>query len=176
MADVYLAFSPKEQQDLMSLKNKKYLLHDEKSIYLGLVDLMFSYCYDYRTTTGDHTVESGWTLCKLSSSLAAFDTFTSLKEVLVASFRRSLAFPLYRHFDLSLLVLKDTTILFKLGKRALLKALLDMKSVIEKDEICYTVGRLWLEDYCVWLQSARYSFFLQNYVFNENIGTKSLLH
>jgi protein SHQ1 len=82
-------------------------------------------------------------------------TFTSISDVVLACFRRSLVYPLYRNWELSQKVLLDVTIIFKLGKRALLKALLEMKRIIERDEVSFSVGRIWLTDYCVWLQSAR---------------------
>ena len=85
-------------------------------------------------------------------------TFTNLKQVLLASMRRSLCYPLHRNWQLSTRVLLDTTILFKLGKRALLKALLETKRLFEKDEVCFSIARVWLVDYCVWIQSAGYVF------------------
>lgn len=41
-----------------------------RSAYLGLVDLMMAYAYNHRSTLGENTVESGWTLSKLSNTLA----------------------------------------------------------------------------------------------------------
>ena len=40
------------------------------SIYLGAVDILLAYCYDNRTTEGDPTSESAWTINKLSSTLS----------------------------------------------------------------------------------------------------------
>ena len=31
-----------------------------QSVYFGLVDILFAYLYDLRTTDGEHNSESGW--------------------------------------------------------------------------------------------------------------------
>lgn len=49
------------------------LLDNELQTFLGLVDILYAYAYDTRTTMGDHTVESWWTISRLSSTLAWFD-------------------------------------------------------------------------------------------------------
>ena len=48
-----------------------------KPLYLGLVDLLFAYCYDHRTTEGEGNVESAWTMCKLSSTLSCLEVRNS---------------------------------------------------------------------------------------------------
>lgn len=88
-----LVLTPEEQTELAQLKykeckcflqrssvlysrlmsQKKDLIQNEASIYLGLVDLIFSYCYNHRTTEGEGTVESPWTLCKVSATLSCFE-------------------------------------------------------------------------------------------------------
>lgn len=40
------------------------------SIYLGLVDMLLAYAYDYRVTGGEHNCESGWTIMKLAATLS----------------------------------------------------------------------------------------------------------
>ncbi|KAI9208549.1 SHQ1 protein-domain-containing protein [Polychytrium aggregatum] len=152
--DGWLEFSAQEREQMLRLPNKEYLLDDEKAIYLGLVDIMFAYCYNHRTTEGDNTVGSGWTICKLSATLACFEVFATLRETLVADIRRSLTYPLYRHFGLSLKIVEDLAVLFKLGRRAILKALLEIKDLLERDEICYMFNRLYIDDYCIWIQKA----------------------
>lgn len=43
---------------------------EEKRALLGLADVLFAYAYDHRTTTGDATVESAWTVAVLSPLLS----------------------------------------------------------------------------------------------------------
>jgi protein SHQ1 len=63
-----ILFSPVSPLDVIA---------DERPLLLALVDLMFAYCYNHRTTTGDHTVESAWTIAKLSPTIQWFDVRTS---------------------------------------------------------------------------------------------------
>ncbi|KAJ3188557.1 Hsp90 cochaperone shq1 [Irineochytrium annulatum] len=152
--DWWMEFTEAERGMMMGLPRKEVLVdaNSSKSIYLGLVDIMFAYCYDHRTTEGEPTVESAWTIAKLSSTLSCFETFTTLSETLTASLRRSITYPLHRNLRLSTLILRDVAILFKLGRRALLKALLATRHILRGDEGCYILDRLYLEDYCLWVQ------------------------
>lgn len=63
-----------EKDLLKELPNKEYLL-DESEMKIALysmVDILFASCYNYRTTLGENTVESSWTINKLSSTLSWF--------------------------------------------------------------------------------------------------------
>lgn len=76
--ETLLKFSSKEEQMMRDLPNKEYLLSFEKATYLGLVDLMFAYCYNYRVTEGDNNVESVWCIGKLSPTLSSLEVSLSL--------------------------------------------------------------------------------------------------
>jgi protein SHQ1 len=68
-------FTQQEMDCLKSLKKKTYLLDKEEKFhaFMGLVDILFSYCYNHRVNCGEMNVEAGWTIAKLSSTLAWFD-------------------------------------------------------------------------------------------------------
>ena len=120
-------------------------------------------------------VESAWTICKLSSTLSWLDVFHGgVHEVIYYSIRRALSFPLYRHWKLSLSVLQDTRDLFRLGKhvlvsssrpvilhytgrRKLLQCMLDVRNILNSCEPYYILNDLYITDYTIWLQKARYS-------------------
>ncbi|KAJ9073900.1 hypothetical protein DSO57_1011790 [Entomophthora muscae] len=72
-----LEFTEKEKAAMVSLSRKEYILNKEESrpIYLGLVDLILSYSYEYRVTLGEFSVESSWTIGKLCSSMACLESF-----------------------------------------------------------------------------------------------------
>lgn len=131
------------------------ILENTKSAYLTLIDILFAYSYDLRTSEGDTSVETAWTICKLSPSIAALDQFTTLKETLLASFRRALAYPLNRNWNLAEKVLQDVYVILKLGRRGILRALLAIKEVLDHDDVYYIYSKMFVEDYCVWIQSAR---------------------
>ncbi|KAG0219955.1 Hsp90 cochaperone shq1 [Mortierella sp. NVP41] len=147
-------FSTKEQELMRDLPRREYILENTKSTYLTLIDILFAYSYDLRTSEGDTSVETAWTICKLSPSMAALDQFTTLKETLLASFRRALAYPLNRNWNLALKVLQDVYVILKLGRRGILRALLAVKEVLDHDDVYYIYSKMFIEDYCVWIQSA----------------------
>ncbi|KAJ2998371.1 Hsp90 cochaperone shq1 [Globomyces sp. JEL0801] len=149
--DSLISFSESEREVLTNLKNKEYTTM-EISVYLGLVDLLFAYCYNKRTTEGEDTVESPWTLSKLSGTLSSFETFTSLEEALSCNLRRALTFPLYRSFILCEKVFSDVVVLFKLGKLAILQALLQIKILFNTHDVLYLMNQIYINDYCVWIQ------------------------
>ncbi|RKP37967.1 SHQ1 protein-domain-containing protein, partial [Dimargaris cristalligena] len=150
------SFTEAEQEQMRALPRKLLTVDAgmERSLYLGLVDLVFAYSYNLRTTLGESTVESVWTVGILSSLLAALDHHRpSLKAVAVASFRRALAYPLYRHWELCQAVWRDTQTIFKLGRRALVKVLLNLKDMFDHHDTYYVYSKIWFDDYCVWIQN-----------------------
>lgn len=42
---------------------------ERKTAWLSLVDILYAFSYDFRTTLGENTVESAWTINKLSATL-----------------------------------------------------------------------------------------------------------
>ncbi|KAL3851863.1 hypothetical protein ACJMK2_015564 [Sinanodonta woodiana] len=145
-----------ENEKLRKLPRKEYLIDDKvlPSVYLGLVDIMFAYAYDHRTTEGENNVESGWTICKLSSTLSWLECFSNLEDVSLSCMRRSLCYPLFRHWGLSQAVLQDVRQIFKLGQKKLLKCLLDIHRIMIDLDCHYILNDLYITDYCVWIQSA----------------------
>lgn len=129
------------------------ILHDVKKIYFGCLDILLAICYNQRLTERENTVESTWTIATLSASLCWLREFDSLESVLSSFFKRSLTFPLYRHVGFSMAVLKDAVAMLKAGKRALLKAFLELKYMLDHDEFKYILSKIFIDDYCVWIQS-----------------------
>lgn len=144
----------KEIQEIQEIKRKEYFIQDEKSIYLGLVDLMFSYSYNYLLNQGEENSESCWNLVKTSPTLSAFLTFDTLQQVVWTSAKASLSWPLLRNWEFTLKVLKHTTIIFKLGKKGIVKALLEMKRILEGDERTFTICQIWIIDYLSWITTS----------------------
>ncbi|XP_005092146.1 protein SHQ1 homolog [Aplysia californica] len=148
--------SEKDQELLLQLPRREYIIDDSvlTSVYLGLVDLLLAYAFDFRQTYGEHSVESDWVICKLSSSLSWLDSFSDLKEVVVSFGRRCLCFPLYRNWKLFEKVLSDVKLILDVGKSQILKCLLDMKMILAKSEAHFPLVEIFITDYCVWIQSA----------------------
>jgi protein SHQ1 len=147
------------------------------NLYLTLVTLLFSYMYDSRTSQHDPTSESAWTICNLTPSFTALDPPLSshytggchifskdeIQETLVPSYRRSLAFPLYRSFLLSEKCREDIAFILRKGKRTVMRCLLEMKYILDHHEIYYIYSKIWLDDFCVWVQADARWALLQRY-------------
>lgn len=144
-----------ENEKLMKLPQKSYLLskREEQKCFLGLVDILFAFCYNYRTTDGENTSESPWTICKLSATLSWFDSFEALRDVLICCYRRCLSYPLYRHWRLTEVVLEDVKQIVSLGKLWILRSLLEVHNIMQMDENRYIFNDLYVSDYIIWLQS-----------------------
>lgn len=69
-----MKFTDSERESLKKLGNKEFLLSKEDKLCAGLslVDIMFAYAYNHRTTLGENSVESAWTINKLSPTLSWF--------------------------------------------------------------------------------------------------------
>ncbi|KAK9366075.1 SHQ1 protein-domain-containing protein [Lipomyces kononenkoae] len=154
-----MEFTELEKKRMMSLPRRTYLIDSMvglKSVYLGLIPLLFGYCYDVRTTLDDHTSESAWTIGKLAANIACLDSsFTSVRQVMIACMRRSLAYPLFRNWDLSQKCWDDVYYLLRGGKRAILKVFLDVNHIFAFHDTYYVYSKIVVEDYCAWVQTAR---------------------
>jgi protein SHQ1 len=135
------------------------------SLYLTLLTLLFSYAYESRTTRQDPTPESAWTISTLTAAFSALDpppystcSLSSLSDselfaTLMPSYRRSLAFPLYRSFALAEACRMDVSDLLLKGKRTIVRCLLEMKHILDHHEVYYIYSKLWVDDFCVWVQA-----------------------
>ncbi|KAH3766419.1 box H/ACA snoRNP assembly protein Shq1 [Pelomyxa schiedti] len=160
-AEVDLIQMPPEYiQTLLSLPRKEYLISNTQELLNGLLQIMYSYCYDVRTTHDETTVESAWTISKLTPLLAWLDTPQNTRDALVGCYRRALTFPLYRHWDLTVRVAQDAVIIFKLGPRAIVRSLIAVKKIMETHEFRHYLNNLFIDDYCVWVQTLSRDQFL----------------
>lgn len=130
-------------------------ISDPKKAYIGLLNLLFSFFYDIRTTFNDHTVETPWTIGKLTPQFASLDdSFHTVSEAVVASSRRALTYPLVRSFGLVVEIWKDVSKVIKSGKRAILKVLLELYKLFSVHDLYYVYADIWLKDYIGWIQYA----------------------
>uniref|UniRef100_A0A0V0G9M8 Protein SHQ1 homolog n=1 Tax=Triatoma dimidiata TaxID=72491 RepID=A0A0V0G9M8_TRIDM len=143
-----------EREYLKNLGNRDYLIdsRERRIALLSLVDILFAYAYNHRTTLGESTVESAWTINKLSSTLSWLQSFDCMKDVKIACIRRSLIFPLHRNWILSATVMEDTLNILKLGRRQILKCLIEIHKLFNASEPRYLLNQLFITDYCIWLQ------------------------
>lgn len=142
-----------EQSGLRNLPKKEYLIDDEKRVYLTLVNILLAYAYNHRTTLGENTVESCWTVAKLSSSLAWLEEFDSLSACILVFLRRAVSYPLYRNLDLAYTCIRDVATILRAGKEVTLRCLLETKYLLDHaPDQKYLLSKIFLDDYCIWIQ------------------------
>ncbi|XP_044021730.1 protein SHQ1 homolog isoform X2 [Siniperca chuatsi] len=152
-----VSFTDDEKEQLRKFTNRSYLL-DKTSryqVWLSLVDILLAYSYEVRSTEGEHNVESPWTIRKLSGTLCWLETYSSLQDVLVSFGRRVLCYPLYRHFAMVSVAVRDTIKILQSGKACVLKCLLDIHRVFRENDPAYILNDLYITDYCIWIQRVK---------------------
>ncbi|XP_075986738.1 protein SHQ1 homolog [Anticarsia gemmatalis] len=156
--DSEIEFTEAEVGVLKELPNKHYLLTktEYKQVLYGLVDILYGYCYDKRTTLNESTVESSWTINKLSSTLSWFCTFNDTRQVLIACYRRALIHPIFRNFHLCTKVKNDLVKLFQKGKKSIIKCMIEIHQMFNaSNDARYILNQLYIKDYLIFLQKCR---------------------
>ncbi|KAG5881928.1 hypothetical protein JTB14_034286 [Gonioctena quinquepunctata] len=154
LSEADITFTDKELDFLKDQPNNSYNLTTLQARYAfnGLLDILYAYCYDKRTTDYEGNSESGWTIVKLASTLSWFDAFESPKEALVSAFRRSVTYPLYRQFSLSVQVFEDLKKLLKFDEKMLIKTLIEIHRIFLTGDYCrYILNNLFIKDYITYI-------------------------
>uniref|UniRef100_M4BA35 Shq1 C-terminal domain-containing protein n=1 Tax=Hyaloperonospora arabidopsidis (strain Emoy2) TaxID=559515 RepID=M4BA35_HYAAE len=150
-------FNDTEQELLRRLPRKEFLVLEgsleEKFVLGGLVDILIGFAYEQLTTQGDSGVESTWTVSIVSPTLSWLDVSADLYAVVRSSVRRIIAFPFLRQYDLAMRSVREASEILKRGKRVVLRALLTLYRMVEKSETQYLLNSLYIQDYCVSIQS-----------------------
>ncbi|KAJ2805197.1 hypothetical protein H4R20_002185 [Coemansia guatemalensis] len=152
--DSCVKFTDAEKKQMMSLPRKTHLVSNKMAVYLGLVDILFAYLLELRINVGEFNVESTWAIGAVSSTLSNLEQFLSLRSTAVACYRRGLAYPLYRNWELCEKTFEDVRAVCSLGCRAILKIFLKMKRLFDEHDIYYIYSKLYFDDYCIWLQTS----------------------
>lgn len=100
------------RDDAESKPDSDVASEEQGDMSLLLLEVLLAQAYDYRTTAGEATVESAWTiavLCRslVTSCLPSVHGGDTVLSVLVGSMRRQLSLPLYRSWVLSIQVAND---------------------------------------------------------------------
>ena len=153
-------FTEEESHILATLKSSTIpnLTADQiQSILLTISDILFAYAYDHRTTDGECTVESSWTIMILSPTFSWLENYTapyvSIADVMRWCVRRSLIYPYLRNYDLAIKIVRDVAMIFMQGRRVILRCLLRVHSIMEKSEAHYLFDKLYVDPSIWWVQS-----------------------
>lgn len=152
--------------------------------------------YDVRSTQHDPSTESAWTISALTPAFSALDpapyghveddhltligngemkfSLSEIANTLTHSYRRSLAFPLYRSFAFAEKCRIDIADILDSGKRTVVRCLLEMKKILDGHDVYYVYSKIWVDDFCVWTQAhARFVVFMSFVVFSRSIQCHS---
>jgi protein SHQ1 len=131
-------------------------IEQKKSGFLCLLDILFAYVYDHRTTDGDPTVESSWTVMISSPTLSWLECYNSpydtISDVIRWSIRRSLIYPYIRSYNLAKHIAEDVCIIMKRGRRTILRCLLQLHKIMEQSESHYLFNKLYIDPMIGWIQ------------------------
>lgn len=158
-----VTFTSEELDFLKDLPNIVYNLSPTQIIlcHNSLVEILFAYCYDRRTTYFEGTCESGWTISKLCATFCWFDGFTSLRDAIICSFRRTLIYPLYRNFKLSQKVFEDVKFIIGLGQKFIIKCLIEIHNIFLGSDR-YILNNLFVKDYIIYVMNWNNEVWLKN--------------
>lgn len=128
----------------------------KQTAYLTLTDILFAYAFDHRTTDGESTVESSWTITTLSVSLSWLESFNPPYDIIVDvirwNIRRSLIYPYVRNHTLSMMIVKDVCQIMLAGRRTIIRCLLHVHQIMEKSESHYLFNKLYVHPLISWVQ------------------------
>lgn len=148
-----------EEEQLRALRPREHLLDEAEAagpVSAALVDLLYAVCYDERATLGEGSCESAWTVLALSACLSWLARFEAPREACVSCVRRSLAFPLYRHWALSQALLEDVACVLDLGPAAVLRCLLRLRALLQgADGDAHLLNAILVDDTIGWVRQAR---------------------
>ena len=141
-------------------KNSK----EEKSVILGLVDILYAYCYDHRMNIGEENVESALNISRLSARLSWLESYEhdgdNIVLVMQYAIRRSLIYPYFRNWKFSKKILEDCAKIVLLGKKCILKSLLQVRKIFEISDTHYIFNKIFIDDYCAYIQIIDANVFL----------------
>ena len=128
----------------------------KKSALLCLLDILFAYAYDHRTTDGDPTVESSWAVMILSPTLSWLECYNppydTIADVICWSIRRSLIYPYLRSYELAKRIAEDVCEIMRRGRRTVIRCLLQMHKIMEQSESHYLFNKLYIDPLIGWIQ------------------------
>lgn len=159
--NIKITFTQEEQDQMNNLPKKKYLIDDPRSLYYTILCILFAYSYEISSFNGETTIESAWTIGKLTPQISCLDSQliqsnnktekNMIRVIVLTMARRALDYPLYRHFDLIKKSWIDVYWILRCGKRGVLKALLNVRETFRKHDIYYIYCKILLDDLCAWI-------------------------
>lgn len=149
-------FSDPERKIISTLKAKTFKFQSEDSRQehlLGLISILYSYCYVLHVGMGDVSEEALYSISTISMTLSHFLLPQDLEDLVQSLSRRTMVFPLIRNWKLFAQSLLETAELLECGKRPTFKAMLQLIQHFGNHEDAWRISKSWLEDYAIWVHS-----------------------
>lgn len=159
LSKIPVEFTQDENEKMLQLPKKTFLITNQKPLYYSIISLLFSFAFESRETQGDFGTESAWNMGKLTPQISSLDTQIILpgtktpliKALIITGIRRSLSYPLHRHFGLAIKAWRDVIQMLQLGKKFVIKALLMLREPFRFHDVYYVYDKILLEDLINWL-------------------------
>lgn len=148
--DSVLIFEEKENASSSMIFNE-----DDQIMLFVMIDIVFAYCFEFRCTAGEITVESAINIARLSSSLSWLEQYDQPEDdimtVLRNCCRRGVCYPYLRNWTLIRLILDDVGKVLCVGKSCFLKILKEVKSVFASTDYHEVLNRVFIDDFIEWI-------------------------
>lgn len=169
-------FSNEDQHKLIHiskyLQNKNVKLADFEDLtwaetnrtLLQIFDLVMAFCFDFRINELESGPESNWTMSKISPSLSYYVEYSSAARLVQDVVRRIQLYPLVRSKELGIEAFIDAKSLFFYDRLLVLKALVEILKIFEKDSPYYLFNNLFVRPFIYFIQivsAENYSKFLK---------------
>lgn len=107
----------------------------------------------------------------MSTSFSWLDQPISLNDSVRNFAHRMLTYPLYRSWKLVNAAVRDVMDILRLGRRGILKALLEIRTILGHHENKHYLNTLFIDHFCVWIQGVLESRISE---LRDNLGKISL--
>lgn len=130
---------------------------EDRMTLLVLIDILFGYCFEFRCTAGELTVESAVNIGRLSSSLSWLEQYDQpgddIVSVLHNCCRRGVCYPYLRNWTLLRLVLDDVGKVLTVGKSCLVKIFKEIKTIFAGADYHEILNQIFINDFLEWIPS-----------------------
>uniref|UniRef100_A0A7S4R7Q1 Shq1 C-terminal domain-containing protein n=1 Tax=Ditylum brightwellii TaxID=49249 RepID=A0A7S4R7Q1_9STRA len=159
-------FTEKEHLTLHNILSSTLYTHPPSTytctLLLHLLDILYSYTYNHRLTTGEPTVESTRTVIYNSPTLSWLESYNSssfteqtdsIIDILKYGTRRMLIYPYIRSYTfITSILCHDVLTIFQNGKMCILKCLLELHSILDNNDVHgYLFNKIWTTHLICWI-------------------------
>ncbi len=125
-------------------------------VFYTIIDILFAYCFDVRCTAGEVSVESATNMTRLSCTLSWLEDYSQINDnmdtVIINCCRRGVCYPYLRNWSLIRMVLDDVGKVLCVGRRGILRSLVNMSKTFSKSDNHSILNTLYISDMIAWME------------------------